>query len=113
MIRLNAIRIRLWRMAMSSESGQDHMMKFEVLKFEINKIALMFVGIAVAIPSFLVISGIGIIDTMLGHILPLIVIPVGLFLIKQFVDDIPNELLEAAKIDGAGERISGNYWNSN
>lgn len=71
--------------------------------FNINKLALMFVPIAVTIPRFLVISNIGIIDTMAAHVLPLIAIPVGLFLVKQFIDQIPNELIEAAKVDGAGD----------
>lgn len=71
--------------------------------FNINKLALMFVPIAVTIPRFLVISNIGIIDTMAAHVLPMIAIPVGLFLVKQFIDQIPNELIEAAKVDGAGD----------
>ncbi|MGE4320439.1 MAG: carbohydrate ABC transporter permease [Acholeplasmataceae bacterium] len=71
--------------------------------FEINKLALMFVPIAVTIPRFLVITKIGIIDTMAAHVLPMIAIPVGLFLVKQFIDQIPDELIDAAKMDGAGD----------
>ncbi|MDR0300594.1 MAG: carbohydrate ABC transporter permease [Streptococcaceae bacterium] len=75
---------------------------------EINNVALMFVSTAVAIPSFFVITKIGILNTPLAHILPLLALPVGLFLIKQFVDQIPDSLIEAARIDGASEfRI---YW---
>ena len=40
-------------------------------------------------------------DTWLAHILPLIAMPVGLFLVKQFVDQIPDALVEAAIMDGA------------
>jgi ABC-type glycerol-3-phosphate transport system permease component len=40
---------------------------------------------------------------MFAHVLPMIAIPVGLFLVKQFIDQIPNELIEAAKVDGAGD----------
>jgi|SRR5690554_336541 len=71
--------------------------------FEVNKVSLMFVSVAVTIPRFLVISNIGIVDTIFAHILPLLAIPVGLFLIKQFVDQIPDELIEAARVDGAGD----------
>lgn len=71
--------------------------------FEINTIALMFVSAAVTIPKFLIISNIGIMNTMVAHILPLVAIPVGLFLVKQFVDQVPDELVEAAKLDGAGD----------
>lgn len=73
------------------------------LLFKVNTIALMFVSSAVMIPRFIIISKMGIINTMFGHILPLIAIPVGLFLIKQFCDDVPDELIEAAKLDGAGD----------
>jgi multiple sugar transport system permease protein len=73
------------------------------LLFEINKTAFMFVPLSVMIPRFLVISNIGIVNTRLAHVLPLIAVPVGLFLIKQFVDGVPNELLEAAQMDGAGD----------
>src|SRR5690606_30864562 len=36
-------------------------------------------------------------------ILPVICMPVAMFLVKQFIDQVPNELIEAAKIDGASE----------
>lgn len=66
-----------------------------------NNIALMFVGSAVVIPRYLIVQSLGLIDTFWVHILPGLAIPVGLFLIKQFIDQIPNELLEAARMDGA------------
>jgi len=76
----------------------------------INQFALMFVPIAVAIPRFFVLINLGIYNTYLAHIIPLLAMPIGIFLIKQFMDSsVPNELIEAAKIDGAGNwRI---YWN--
>ncbi|MDR0553592.1 MAG: carbohydrate ABC transporter permease [Treponema sp.] len=71
--------------------------------FEINQLALMFVPASVAIPKYLVIEKLGIIDTMFAHILPVMAIPVGLFLVKQFIDQVPDSLIEAARIDGANE----------
>jgi len=71
--------------------------------FEINNLALMFVPIAVTIPRFLTISFLGIDDTFFAHILPLLAMPVGLFLIKQFIDQIPDALIEAAIVDGAND----------
>ena len=71
--------------------------------FEINTLALMFVPIAVTIPRYLTISRLGLIDSYFVLILPLIAIPVGLFLVKQFIDQTPNEIIESAKIDGASE----------
>ncbi|MDT8336797.1 MAG: carbohydrate ABC transporter permease [Candidatus Izemoplasmatales bacterium] len=71
--------------------------------FEINNLALMFVPIAVTIPRYLTIAKVGLIDNYLVLVLPLIAMPVGLFLVKQFIDQTPNELIESAKIDGASE----------
>ncbi|WP_438348053.1 carbohydrate ABC transporter permease [Paenibacillus sp. FA6] len=80
-------------------------MKFKLSKvmFEVNTLALMFVPIAVQIPRYLVVNETGILDTYLAHILPLLAMPIGLFLLKQFIDQVPEELKEAAIIDGASE----------
>ncbi|MBP3965531.1 carbohydrate ABC transporter permease [Paenibacillus lignilyticus] len=77
--------------------------KLRATLFEINTVALMFVPIAVQIPRFLVVDESGIMDTYLAHILPLLAMPIGLFLLKQFIDQVPDELKEAAVMDGAGE----------
>ena len=61
----------------------------------------MFVGAAVRIPRYLIIYETGLIDNFAVHVIPALAMPVGLFLVKQFMDQIPNELLEAAKMDGA------------
>jgi len=78
-------------------------MKFHIkgVISQINTLAMMFVGTAVIIPRYIIIEQLGFIDHFFVHIIPVIAIPVGLFLVKQFIDQIPNELIEAAKIDGA------------
>ncbi|TVY09690.1 carbohydrate ABC transporter permease [Paenibacillus cremeus] len=68
-------------------------------------LTLMFAPEAVQIPRYLVVSKLGIMNTYFGHLLPLLAMPVGVFLLKQFIDQLPNELLEAARIDGAGELL--------
>lgn len=73
------------------------------LLFEINTIALMFVSSAVGITRYLVIARLGLIDNFFVLILPSLATPVSMFLIKQFIDQVPDELIEAAKIDGASE----------
>ncbi|HHT40018.1 MAG: carbohydrate ABC transporter permease [Acholeplasmataceae bacterium] len=74
----------------------------------LNNIALMFVGASVVIPRYLVVEKLGLLDNFLVYILPTVAMPVGLFLVKQFIDQIPQDLLEAARIDGASDlRI---YW---
>lgn len=75
---------------------------------EINTLAMMFVGTAVAIPKYIVIEKLGLIDNFLVHIIPILAVPVGLFLIKQFIDQVPDDLIEAAKIDGANNLVI--YW---
>jgi len=71
--------------------------------FRLNQAALMFVPAAVSIPRYLIIVKLGLNNNFMVHILPLITMPVGLFLVKQFVDQVPDSLIESARIDGAGE----------
>lgn len=77
--------------------------KGKKLLLAMNDIGLMFVGLALQIPRYLIVDKLGMHDTYLAHILPIIVLPVGLLLLKQFVDGVPSALIEAAHIDGAGE----------
>jgi ABC-type glycerol-3-phosphate transport system permease component len=78
-------------------------MKFrgKSLIFEINTLALMFVPVAVQIPRYIIVDALGIMNTYFAHILPLLAMPVGVFLVKQFTDQIPDSLIEAALVDGA------------
>jgi multiple sugar transport system permease protein len=57
----------------------------------------------ILIPLLKEMSFLGIHNTLLAVILPTVGWPFGVFLIKQFSENIPTELLEAARIDGAGE----------
>jgi len=66
-------------------------------------ITLMFSGYVTAIPNYLVMAKLGWVDTYLAVIIPAFAMPIGFFLLKQFIDTIPDTLLEAAKIDGAKE----------
>lgn len=68
---------------------------------EINNMALMFVPIAVAIPRYFIIVLFGLKNSFWANVIPLLAMPVGIFLVKQFVDQLPNSLVEAAYIDGA------------
>lgn len=77
--------------------------KGKFVLMEINQGALMFVAVAVMIPRYLTINFLGITNTYLAHILPWLATPVALFLIKQFIDQVPDSLIEAAYIDGAGD----------
>lgn len=71
--------------------------------FDLNTLAIEFVPIAVSVPRFIIISRLGLTNLFISNILPIIAMPVGLFLVKQFVDQIPDSLIEAAYLDGASE----------
>ncbi|MCL1932023.1 MAG: carbohydrate ABC transporter permease [Treponema sp.] len=66
-------------------------------------ITLMFSVYVTAIPNYLVMARLGWVDTYLSVIVPAFAMPIGFFLLKQFIDTIPDTLLEAAKVDGAKE----------
>lgn len=65
--------------------------------------ALMFSTQVTAIPNYLIMSKIGWLDTYTALVIPAMAKPLGLFLMKQFMEQIPDALLEAARIDGAKE----------
>lgn len=72
--------------------------------FGIIQTALMFSASVTAIPSFIIMSGLNLVDNYLALILPAVASPLGLFLMKQFIDQmVPAALLESADLDGAGE----------
>lgn len=54
------------------------------------------------VPTYLLANSLGLIDTYAGLILPGLSGPIGVFLLRQFMRGIPDEILEAARIDGAG-----------
>lgn len=74
-----------------------------VFLFNLILVALMFSAHVTKIPSYMVVNGLGLINTYGALILPNIAVAYNIFLIKQFMEQYPNELLEAARIDGAGE----------
>ena len=71
--------------------------------FKLVTVALMFSGYITAIPNYLIINELGWIDTYWAIIIPAFASPMGLFLMKQFMEGLPMSLIEAAKIDGANE----------
>lgn len=72
--------------------------------FRVIIFSLMFSDSVTSVPKFILFSKLGLVDTYWGMIIPSLVSTMGLFLMKQFMDNtVPNELLEAARIDGAGE----------
>lgn len=95
--------LNLLFVVMSAYALSKKKFKAKEALLNINQVALMFVGTAVAIPRYLVIVGLQIDNSIWAHILPYLAMPVGLFLVKQFVDQVPDSLIEAARIDGAND----------
>lgn len=77
--------------------GKNMLMEMVIL-------SLLFTGAVVAIPNYIIMTKLHLINTHLSIILPAFSSSLGLFLMKQFIDQmVPQSLLEAARIDGAGE----------
>jgi multiple sugar transport system permease protein len=64
---------------------------------------LMVPGVVTFVPLFVLVSNLGLVNTYPGLVLPFLVTPLGVFLMRQFIMGLPDELIEAARIDGAGE----------
>jgi ABC-type glycerol-3-phosphate transport system permease component len=62
----------------------------------------------VMIPTYLIIAKLRLIDSLWGLIIPSMVDAFGIYLMRQFIENIPSELMDAARIDGASE--FGIYW---
>ena len=66
-------------------------------------VTLLFAGGVTDLPTYIVKSTLGLVDTIWVFILPSVAVPLYLFLMKQFIGQIPDVLIEAARIDGANE----------
>ena len=71
--------------------------------FKVIQLSLLFNGTVTALPTFIIMSELGLLNNHLSIILPAIGGAFGMFLMKQFMEGIPTPLLEAGRIDGAGE----------
>ena len=71
--------------------------------FGVVTTALMFSGYVTGIPNYVIMSKLGMIDTYWALLLPAFAAPIGLFMMKQFMEGLPTALIEAAHIDGASE----------
>lgn len=71
--------------------------------FTLVMVTLMVPGVVTFVPLFVMVSSLGLVNTYPALILPFITAPIGVFLMRQFIIGIPDALLEAARLDGAGE----------
>ena len=71
--------------------------------FALILLGLMFVGQVTFLPTFIIIAKLNMLNTYWAYLLPSIGASLGLFLMKQFIEQLPNALLEASRIDGENE----------
>ena len=64
---------------------------------------LMVPGVVTFVPLFVLTTNLGLTDTLPGMFLPFLAGPFGVFLMRQFISGLPDELIQAARVDGAGE----------
>lgn len=76
---------------------------FKAITMGLIMVSLMFAAETVAIPRYLMVSSMGLTDSYLGHVLPFLASPVAVFLLIGFISQIPDALIEAARLDGASE----------
>jgi len=72
----------------------------------LNKIivySLMFNGAVTAIPAYIIMTQLGLVDTLWAIILPAFAFSLGLYLMKNFMEQIPSSYIESAYMDGANE----------
>lgn len=71
--------------------------------FSIIVLSLMFSWVVTQIPNYMIISWLGINNTYAAIIFPAWQTSIGLYLMKQFMEQIPDSLIESARLDGASE----------
>ncbi len=65
-------------------------------------LSLMFSSAVTAVPNYVIMSKLGLVDSYWAVILPALSMSLGLFLMKNFMEQVPDALIDAASIDGAG-----------
>ena len=77
--------------------------KGKELIFSIIVLSLMFSGAVTGIPNFMIMRFFGFVDSHLSIVIPAIGASLGLYLMKQFMEQIPDTYLESARVEGAQE----------
>lgn len=80
-----------------------HRFPCKLLLTQLVVFAILFRTEVTAIPQYIILSKLFMIDTYWAVILPAMSTSFGVFLMRQFIEGIPDEILESARIDGAGE----------
>lgn len=89
--------------AMAGYGFAKYKFKGKTVLFYMVLATMMIPGQVTMIPVYLILSKVGLTNTMVGIVLPGLVGAFGIFLFRQFMSNISDELLEAARLDGASE----------
>lgn len=76
--------------------------------FSIVVLSLMFNATVTAIPNYITMAALGWVNTYAAILVPAFAGPLGLYLMKQFMEQIPDALLESSRIDGASQWYT--FW---
>jgi multiple sugar transport system permease protein len=71
--------------------------------FGLVLLTLMIPGVVTFVPLFVLTTNLGLTNTLPGMFLPFLAAPFGVFLMRQYIQGLPDELIQAARVDGAGE----------
>jgi len=89
--------------AMAAYGMVKHHPRGSNLIFNLILVALMFSPHVTQIPNYMIVKNLGLINTYWALILPKIAVAFNMFLVKQFLEQMPDAYLEAARLDGANE----------
>ena len=107
-VTISATLITLLINSMTAFALSKYRFKGRNLIFSLIIATLMIPPTVTLVPNFIVVTKLGWINNLLGVILPTVATPTGVFVLRQYMLTLPDELLDAARIDGASEwRI---YW---
>lgn len=93
----------LFTSALAGYIFAKHQFKGQKLLFILILATMMIPFQVVMIPTYLITAKLGLVNHLMAIVLPNLVSSYGVFLAKQFIEDIPQDLLDAARMDGAGE----------
>ncbi|WP_248924127.1 carbohydrate ABC transporter permease [Paenibacillus hamazuiensis] len=93
----------LFTSALAGYVFAKHHFKGKKVLFLLILATMMIPFQVIMIPTYLITAKLGLINHLFAIILPNLVSSYGVFLAKQFIEDIPQDLLDAARIDGTGE----------
>lgn len=90
--------------SMAAYMMSKHRFPGHAILFRIVVISLLFSGSVTAMPSYIISTRIGLVNNYWALFVPALASPMGLFLMKQFMDQmVPDTLIEAVRLDGGGE----------